>query len=64
MRTHKRPALLAATETELQNTQARIQAGRLKGGNAIGLPVGKVVRKNIGLIKRQNVARCYSHDHT
>lgn len=45
LRAHKREALLAATETELQKIQARVRAGKLKGGEAIGLRVGKVVNR-------------------
>jgi hypothetical protein len=45
LRTHKRDALLAATEKNLGKIQARVAAGRLSGANAIGLAVGKVVNQ-------------------
>jgi transposase len=45
LRVHKREALLAATEKEFQKIQTRVEAGRLKGGEAIGLQVGKVVNR-------------------
>jgi len=43
LRTHKREELLAATEKNLEKIQARVEAGRLTGADAIGLAVGKVV---------------------
>jgi transposase len=42
-RAHKRAELLAATEEKLQRIAASVQAGRLKGADAMGLRVGKVV---------------------
>jgi len=39
-RAHKRQELLAATDYELSKIQARVQAGRLKGREKIGLKVG------------------------
>ncbi len=45
LRAHKREDLLAATERSLQAIQARIQAGRLRGADAIGLRVGRVVNQ-------------------
>ena len=45
LRTHKRQALLEATELELQRIRARIERGRLKGQAAIGLRVGRVLNK-------------------
>jgi len=45
LRTHKREELLAATEKNLEKIQARVEAGRLTGADAIGLAVGKVVNQ-------------------
>ena len=45
LRAHKREALLAATEQNLLKIQARVAAGKLKGGEAIGLRVGRVVNQ-------------------
>jgi len=45
LRAHKREALLAATEKHLQAIQARVDAGKLTGADAIGLRVGKVVNQ-------------------
>jgi hypothetical protein len=45
LRAHKREALLAATEKSLQAIQARVDAGKLTGADAIGLRVGKVVNQ-------------------
>jgi hypothetical protein len=45
LRTHKRQALLEATELELERIRARIERGRLKGQAAIGLRVGRVLNK-------------------
>ena len=45
LRAHKREALLAATEMKLQAIEARVQAGKLQGADAIGLRVGKVVNQ-------------------
>ncbi len=45
LRAHKREDLLAATEKSLQAIQARVQSGRLRGMDAIGLRVGKVVNQ-------------------
>ena len=45
LRAHKREDLLAATEKSLQAIQARVQAGRLRGMDAIGLRVGRVVNQ-------------------
>jgi transposase len=44
-RGHKREALLAATEKELQKVCARIENGSLAGRDKIGVRVGKVVNK-------------------
>jgi transposase len=43
LRAHKRQELLAATEENLQSIKDRVDAGKLKGTDAIGLRVGKVV---------------------
>jgi transposase len=45
LRAHKREALLVATEKNLQKIQARVAAGKIKGGEEIGLRVGKVVNQ-------------------
>ena len=45
LRAHKREDLLAATEKSLQAIRARVQAGRLRGMDAIGLRVGRVVNQ-------------------
>ena len=45
LRAHKREALLAATEKNLQPIKARVDAGRLKRGEEIGLRVGKVINQ-------------------
>jgi len=45
LRAHKRQELLAATEKHLLQIKARVDAGRLKGADAIGLRVGKVVNQ-------------------
>jgi len=45
LRTLKREELLAATEKNLQAIKERVDAGKLKGADAIGLRVGKVVNQ-------------------
>ena len=45
LRTHKRAALLEATEKELQKVRTRIENGSLAGRDRIGVRVGKVVNK-------------------
>ncbi len=45
LRAHKREALLAATEKELEKVRARIKKGSLAGRDKIGVSVGKVVNK-------------------
>jgi len=45
LRAHKREDLLAATEKSLHAIRARVEAGRLRGMDAIGLRVGKVVNQ-------------------
>jgi transposase len=45
LRAHKREELLAATEKNLAAIQERVSAGKLKGADAIGLRVGKVVNQ-------------------
>jgi transposase len=45
LRAYKREQLLAATERELERVRARVQSGRLKGKDAIGVRVGRVVNK-------------------
>jgi hypothetical protein len=44
-RSHKREALLEATEKELQKVRARIENGSLAGRDKIGVRVGKVLNK-------------------
>ena len=44
-RTHKREALLAATETELQLIADRVTRGTLHGADAIGLAVGPAIKR-------------------
>lgn len=45
LRAHKREDLLAATERNLKKVQSAVAAGRLKGQDAIGIRVGKVVNQ-------------------
>jgi transposase len=45
LRAHKREALLAATEAQLAQIRARVQAGKLSGQDVIGVRVGKVINK-------------------
>jgi Transposase DDE domain len=45
LRAHKRQALLAATSAELAKVRAMVARGRLRGREAIGVRVGKVVNK-------------------
>jgi hypothetical protein len=45
LRTHKREALLAATEAGLGKIKARVDAGKLAGRDEIGLRVGKVINQ-------------------
>jgi transposase len=45
LRTHKREALLAATERNLDKIKARVDAAKLAGEAAIGVRVGKVVNQ-------------------
>ena len=45
LRAHKREALLQATEKQLEKVRARVQAGRLRGQDKIGLRVGKVINQ-------------------
>ena len=45
LRSHKRESLLAATEDQLRLVQQRVQAGKLKGQDLIGVRVGKVVNR-------------------
>ena len=45
LRAHKREALLAATEKNLEPIKARVAAGKLVGADAIGLRVGKLVNQ-------------------
>jgi len=44
-RAHKRESLLCATERNLEKIRSRVQAGRLKGKDAIGVRVGKVINQ-------------------
>jgi Transposase DDE domain len=45
LRAHKREALLAATERQLEKMVARVSAGKLVGSAKIGVCVGKVVNR-------------------
>lgn len=45
LRAHKRCDLLAATEQCLQTIQARVEAGKLKGQDAIGVRVGRIINR-------------------
>ena len=45
LRRHKREDLLGATEEALRTIQTRVEAGRLKGQDKIGLAVGRVVNR-------------------
>lgn len=45
LRSHKRQALLEATEKELEKVRARIDNGSLAGRDKIGIRVGKVLNK-------------------
>jgi len=45
LRAHKRQELLSATERNLQQITDRVNAGRLKGAEAIALRVGKVINQ-------------------
>jgi len=45
LRAHKREALLAATERNLEKIKARVEAGKLVGADEIGLRVGKVINQ-------------------
>jgi transposase len=45
LRAHKREELLAATERNLAPIRTRVEAGKLKGADAIGLRVGKVINQ-------------------
>lgn len=44
-RAHKRDDLLAATETQLAEIAARVQAGTLSGADKIGIATGKILNK-------------------
>jgi transposase len=45
LRAHKREALLAATEINLDKIKARVNAGKLAGRDQIGLRVGRVINQ-------------------
>ena len=45
LRAHKREALLAATEKNLEKIKTRVAAGQLRGQDHIGVRVGKVVNQ-------------------
>jgi hypothetical protein len=45
LRAHKRQDLLAATEKDLAQVQAMVEAGKLKGQDKIGVRVGRVINK-------------------
>jgi transposase len=45
LRAHKRQDLLAATEKELAQVQAMVEAGKLKGQDKIGVRIGRVINK-------------------
>lgn len=46
LRAHKREDLLRATEEKLAKIQARVDAGRLKGQDQIGVSVGKIINQH------------------
>jgi transposase len=46
LRAHKRAALLNATEENLQKIKQRVDNGKLKSADAIGLSVGKIIGKH------------------
>ena len=45
LRSHKREELLGATEKSLQAIKQRVDAGKLKGADAIGLRVGRLINQ-------------------
>ena len=45
LRAHKREDLLVATEQSLQAIQVRVEAGKLKGQDAIGVRVGRIINR-------------------
>ena len=45
LRAHKREDLLCATEQALQAIQLRVEAGKLKGQDLIGMRVGKIINR-------------------
>jgi len=45
LRTHKRQDLLAATEKDLAQVQAMVEAGKLKGQDKIGVRIGRLINK-------------------
>jgi hypothetical protein len=45
LRAHKRDDLLAATERNLDQVKARVDAGKLSGQDAIGVRVGKIINQ-------------------
>lgn len=45
LRAHKREALLAATEINLEKIKARVDASKLTGKEAIGLRVGRIINQ-------------------
>ena len=45
LRAHKRQELLAATEQSLDKIKVRVDAGKLQGGDEIGLRVGRIVNQ-------------------
>src|SRR3984893_3796979 len=45
LRAHKRESLLAATEKDLAQVQAMVEAGRLSGRDKIGLRAGRVINR-------------------
>lgn len=45
-RAHKREELLAATDTELATITTRVRNGKLRGADAIGVTVGKIVNEH------------------
>jgi len=46
LRAHKRESLLAATQENLAQVQAMVEAGRLSGRDKIGLRVGRVINRH------------------
>jgi recombinational DNA repair ATPase RecF len=46
LRAHKRESLLQATEAQLAQIKASVDAGRLTGQDKIGVQVGKIINRH------------------